>query len=95
MAKQDPDVLRISKDSQKNLLSYLQGILTSHRNRSEIREKMEAIDIKALGYDWKELLATRSWYTFFNEKHPVPFLSTMDLLRMRAGLYHPYWMKKK
>lgn len=52
-------------------------------------------DIKALGYDWKELLATRGWYTFFNEKHPVPFLSTMDLLRMRAGLYHPYWMKKK
>lgn len=53
MAKQDPDVLRISKDSQKNLLSYLQGILTSHRNRSEIREKMEAIDIAYARYKGK------------------------------------------
>lgn len=52
-------------------------------------------DLKALGYDWEVLLATRGWWTINNDKHPVPFLSTMDLLRMRKGLYKPYWMKDK
>jgi hypothetical protein len=50
-------------------------------------------DLKALGYDWNVLLETRGWWTYDNHKHPIPFLSTMDLLRMRKGLYHPYWMK--
>jgi hypothetical protein len=49
-------------------------------------------DIKSLGYDWNVLLQTRGWWTINNDKHPVPFLSTMDLLRMRKGLYKPYWM---
>ena len=49
-------------------------------------------DIKALGYDWSMLLTTRGWWTTDNDKHPVPFLSTMDLLNMRAGRYHPYWL---
>ena len=49
-------------------------------------------DLKAMGYDWDTLLATRGWWTFNNDKHPVPFLSTMDLLRMRAKVYHPYWL---
>lgn len=49
-------------------------------------------DLKKMGYDWDVLLATRGWWTYDNDKHPVPFLSTMDLLRMRKGWYHPYWM---
>jgi hypothetical protein len=49
-------------------------------------------DLKARGYDWDELLATRGWWTWDNEFQTVPFLSTMDLLRMRKGWYHPYWM---
>ena len=49
-------------------------------------------DLKAAGYDWGILLKTRGWWTINNDDHPVPFLSTMDLLRMRKGLYHPYWM---
>ncbi len=52
-------------------------------------------DLKAKGYDWDVLLHTRGWWTLNNDKYEVPFLSTMDLLRMRAGLYHPYWMDKK
>lgn len=48
-------------------------------------------DLKAKGYDWDILLATRSWWTYENDKHPIPFLSTFDLLNMRAGTYHPYW----
>jgi hypothetical protein len=49
-------------------------------------------DLKAMGYDWNVLLNTRGWWTFNNDKHPIPFLSTMDLLRMRKGLYVPYWL---
>lgn len=48
-------------------------------------------DLKAKGYDWDQLLDTRGWWSF-DENHPVPFLSTMDLLKMRVGEYHPYWM---
>lgn len=48
-------------------------------------------DIKAKGYDWDILLNTRGFWTFDNDSQPTNFLSTMDLLRMRVGLYHPYW----
>lgn len=49
-------------------------------------------DLKAKGYDWDVLLDTRGWWTL--GEHPVPYLSTMDLLKMRRGLYHPYWYDK-
>lgn len=52
-------------------------------------------DLIKLGYDWKILMETRGWWTINNEKHPIPFLSTMDMLRMRKGLYHPYWYPVK
>lgn len=52
----------------------------------------------AKGYDWKVLLNTRGWWTYDNDKHPVPCLSTMDLIRMtfdesHPDHYKPYWMK--
>lgn len=50
------------------------------------------VDLKARGYDWDVLLATRGYWVFNNDKHPVPYLSTMDLLNMRAGTYKPYWL---
>lgn len=50
MAKQAPDKLRLTKDSQKNLISYINGILTAHKSRSELRGKMEAIDIAYARY---------------------------------------------
>jgi hypothetical protein len=49
-------------------------------------------DLIAKGYSWDDLLATRGWWTYDNDKQIVPFLSTMDLLKMRVGKYHPYWM---
>jgi hypothetical protein len=52
-------------------------------------------DLKAMGYDWDVLLNTRGWWTVNNDKHPIPFLSTMDFLEMRKGTYKPYWMKDK
>ena len=48
-------------------------------------------DLKNQGWDWTVLLNTRGWWTVNNDQHPIPFLSTMDLLRMRKGLYFPYW----
>lgn len=46
------------------------------------------------GYDWNVLLNTRGWWTLDNDdpKHDLPFLSSMDLLRMAKDEYHPYWM---
>lgn len=58
-------------------------------------------DLKNKGYDWNELLETREWWKFkeSNDEYPFhfdeekPYLSTLDLLRMRKDFYKPYWMK--
>ena len=52
-------------------------------------------DIIDLGYDWDILLQTRGWWGIeqYNKK-VVPFLSSVDILKMRKGLYFPYWMDK-
>lgn len=52
-------------------------------------------DLKAIGYDWDQLLDTRGYWVFCDDEaeHEKKFLSTMDLLRMRVGLYAPYWME--
>jgi len=54
-------------------------------------------DIKKLGYDWGVLLDTRDYWLpiEWDVAGVKPFLSTMDLLRMRKGLYTPYWLTKK
>lgn len=53
-------------------------------------------DIKAMGYDWDTLLDTRGyWVPLEQEDKELPYLSTMDLLRMRKGLYTPYWWPKE
>lgn len=63
-----------------------QGLLCSPKELYE--------DIKKLGYDWNILLNTRGYWTIDQYTNPVPFLSTIDLLRMRKGLYEPYFIKK-
>ncbi len=54
-------------------------------------------DLIAKGYDWDILLNTRGYWTFDEciTKDTLPFLSTMDLLNIRAGTYVPYWYDKK
>lgn len=49
-------------------------------------------DLKKAGYDWDMILKTRGAYRLNNDAHPIPFLSTLDLLHMRKGTYFPYWM---
>lgn len=51
--------------------------------------------LKDKGYDWDELLSTRGWWCPYNDKHSIPFLSTMDLLKIRSGEYTPYWKHKE
>lgn len=53
-------------------------------------------DLKAKGYDWDMILEqTRGWWTLDNDKpNPLLFLSTMDLLNMRQGKYHPFWLEE-
>ena len=56
-------------------------------------------DLTKLGFDMNVLLDTRGWWTINNDKHEVPFLSTMDLMRMRlpednVNHYFPYWLSK-
>lgn len=52
-------------------------------------------DLKAMGYDWDVILnKTRGYWMCEEDEHLVEkkFLSTYDLMRMRKGLYKPYWM---
>lgn len=85
----DPKLCRaLNITSEMCQISYLWHKLPEHLQCSP-KELYE--DLIALGYDWDLLLATRGWWTYDNDKHEVPFLSTMDLLKMRAGEYHPYW----
>ncbi len=50
-------------------------------------------DLKAMGYDWNVLLNTREYWVFEEDEafEEQPFLSTIDLMRMRKGLYVPFW----
>ena len=48
-------------------------------------------DIQAMGYDWDVLLQTRGYWTFDHYTNPIPPLSTLDLINMRAGIYRPWW----
>lgn len=50
MAKTPASALRLSKDSQKAILSYIGGILTAHRSLTELHAKMEAIDVAYARY---------------------------------------------
>lgn len=51
--------------------------------------------IIAQGYDWDILLNSRGWWTPDNYNTEIPYLHTIDLLKMRVGLYEPYWYKKE
>lgn len=53
-------------------------------------------DITERGYDWDQLLeVARPWWVHLEEEMHVDGLelSTEDLLRMRIGDYHPYWLE--
>lgn len=49
-------------------------------------------DLEQMGYNWVDLLNTRSWWTINDYEFEIPRLTAKDLLLMRVGRYHPYWM---
>lgn len=55
----------------------------------ELYEKLEK------EYGWDTLLDTRGYWTLNQYTHPLPFLSTLDILRMYHGEYVPYWWTGK
>lgn len=68
---------------------YQHGELIADMNMKKLYD-----DIAAMGYDWKILLNTRGWWTLKdNYIGNLPPLSALDLLRIRAGQYHPYWLE--
>lgn len=78
-----------------NITSELCQLHQFHRNLREVlctpKELYEGI--KERGYDWDMILTrTRGWWCFEDEKNPLLFLSTLDLVNMYRGTYHPYWM---
>ena len=44
-------------------------------------------------YGWNVLLNTRDFWTFNQYEHPVPFLSTLDLIEMYYDRYIPYFLR--
>lgn len=48
------------------------------------------------GYSWEMILSsTRGYWVLEEDKRPLNlFLSTMDILKMAKGTYHPYWLEK-
>ena len=78
-----------------NITAELCQLFEYHRSRYEdllCTPKELYDDLKALGYDWNVLLDTRGFWVLESDDRFKPFLSTMDLLEMRKGLYKPYWM---
>jgi hypothetical protein len=52
-------------------------------------------DLKEMGHSWDTILETRGWWTFDNEFQDTNYLSTYDILRMRAKQYIPYWYSQE
>lgn len=80
-----------------NICSELFQMTIFHRDiRYEIHDPATLYEkIKERGYDWEMILKkTRGWWKPDNEVHPLLFLSTMDLINMADGKYHPYWLEE-
>jgi len=79
-----------------NITSELQQMFQCYRHvRGRIPSMKDLYEtIKSKGYDWDMILTkTRGWWAFDDIKHPQRFLSSMDILRMYEGTYHPYWLE--
>lgn len=51
-------------------------------------------DLAKQGYDLEFILKnTRGWWKPENDDHPQLYCSSVDLVEMSRGTYHPYWME--
>ena len=79
-----------------NIMSEFLQMKTFMRQFSKYYIEPEELytKIKEAGYDWNWLLEhTRGWYTPKQYDTDLYFMSTLDVLRMAAGDYEPYWKK--
>ena len=49
--------------------------------------------VKQNGYSWDMILDTRYWYSLDDTAHEQLELSTLDIMRMALGTYHPFWLE--
>lgn len=75
-------------------LMQMTRLMPELRNMGLMCTPKELFDgVKEKGYDWDMILGnTRGWWTLNNDEHPIPYLSTLDLMRMRVDKYKPYWL---
>ncbi len=80
-----------------NITSELAQMWQFHKGMLEhvlIGPDVLATKLKERGYDIDWILEnTRGWWTYNNDHVSSYFLSTLDLVNMAQGLYHPYWLE--
>lgn len=80
-----------------NISAELYQMSLYHRDHRDLVMEPSELYAKLLekGYNMELLLGkTRGWWKPFNDRHPLQFVSTMDLLLMARGEYFPYWMEQ-
>lgn len=79
-----------------NITSELCQINQYHRAYDHLMctPKQLREDLIKLGYDIDKILETRGWWTVNDDKNPIKFLSTLDLLELRSGRLILDWLKK-
>ena len=85
-----------------NITSELLQMHQYYRHLKEILPTPKELfdDLVKQGFDMNVLLNTRGWYTVNDDKHPIPRLSTLDLVYMTTKVkelrpqdaYFPFWM---
>jgi hypothetical protein len=78
------------------LTSDLLMLKTMHRGKypdvdTDVEPKTLYEDLIKMGYDWTVLLNTVNHWSFLEMPSEKPQITIMDLLRMRHGLYVPFW----
>ena len=82
----------------RQAISLTSMLLDMYKHHSDIPRELIVspaqlkIDLEQMGYNWADLLNTRTWWTMNDYEFHIPRLTAKDLLLMRVGQYHPYWM---
>jgi len=61
----------------------------------DVEPKVLYEDLKNMGYDWSVILDTVNHWSFKEMPSEKPQITIMDLLRMRHGLYVPFWFSEE
>lgn len=82
------------------LTSDLLMLKTMHRGKypevdTDVEPKTLYEDLIKMGYDWTVLLDTVNHWSFLEMPSEKPQITIMDLLRMRHGLYVPFWFTEE